>query len=91
MICNDCDHTIFQDYENCQNLKCLKKNNVVIYGEIALKNLLKSLYKRCLEVAQYEQISKKIHQEIDNLDDSLYNKSLKKFGEYIRKKQVLVI
>lgn len=51
-ICNDCDNTLFQDYENPQNL--LQPPTSKMLAEIALKNYLKLLYKNRIEHEIYK-------------------------------------
>lgn len=43
-ICNECDGTFFQDYENEQNLKSIPTDKML--AEIAVKNILLQLSKR---------------------------------------------
>lgn len=52
IICEDCDNTIFQEYENpdVYNIKPLHK----ILAAIALKSSLKYIYKRKVEIEQYK-------------------------------------
>lgn len=51
-ICEGCDHTFFQDYENEQNLK-LKPSDKML-AEIAVKNFLLQLSKRTQEKELYK-------------------------------------
>lgn len=48
IICNECDNTLFQDYENEEALKNKPTNRLM--AEIALKDSLLMLYKRRIEV-----------------------------------------
>lgn len=55
-ICDNCDNTIFQDYENPNNL--LQTPTSKILAEIALKNYLKLLYKNRTEKEIYNLLVK---------------------------------
>ena len=48
LICNDCDSKIFSDYENSENYK--KEPTPKMIAQMALKNSLKSISKRLLEM-----------------------------------------
>ena len=53
LICNDCDNTLFQEYENLENLK--KPPTERMLAQIALKDLLHILDKRLVEIQLYNQ------------------------------------
>jgi len=55
-ICNNCDGTFFQDYENEQNLKSLPTDKML--AEIAVKNFLLQLSKRTHEEEIYKELQK---------------------------------
>ena len=54
MICRECDSTIFQDYENPENYYQDKVPTSRMLTQIALKNYLKVIYKRKIEIALME-------------------------------------
>lgn len=58
-ICNNCDGTFFQDYENIQNLKSMPSDKIL--AEIAVKNFLLQLSKR----TQEEEIHKELQKQFD--------------------------
>lgn len=58
-ICNDCDGTFFQDYENEQNLRSMPTDKML--AEIAVKNLLLQLNKR----GQEKQLYRKLQEEFN--------------------------
>ena len=78
LICKECDNRIFQDYENPKKL-CLLPNERML-EEIALKNMLVMLNKRCYEIELYSNMQKKYHmqfpymqkQEVNGLDERDY-------------------
>ncbi len=53
LICRDCDNTLFQEYENLENLK--KKPTERMLALIALKDLFHILDKRLFEIQLYNQ------------------------------------
>lgn len=53
LICRDCDNTLFQEYENLENLK--KPPTERMLALIALKDLLHILDKRLVEIQLYNQ------------------------------------
>lgn len=55
-ICNECDSTLFQTYENPLNL--LNKPNDKMLAEIALKNMVMMLSKRNEEVCLFDYMQK---------------------------------
>ncbi|MBQ3136892.1 MAG: hypothetical protein IJB74_05345 [Clostridia bacterium] len=56
LICNDCDSKIFSDYENPDNYN--NKPTPTMINQIALKNSLKSISKRNLEIEQFNILEK---------------------------------
>ena len=65
-ICNECDGTFFQDYENEQSLKAMPTDKML--AEIAVKNILLQLSKRGHEKELYREIQEKFH-AYTNLED----------------------
>ena len=55
LICRECDNTIFQDYENPNNYEKTTPPSQKILAEIAMKNYLKFISKRKLEIAIFEK------------------------------------
>lgn len=53
IICRDCDNTIFQDYENPENYCVGTLPTQKMLAEIAMKDYLKFIYKRKLELEMY--------------------------------------
>ena len=53
LICRDCDSYIFKDYENPENY--LNNPTPKMLAEISLKNYLKSISKRLIEIEIYNQ------------------------------------
>lgn len=72
-ICNECDSTLFQNYENPTNL--LRKPTDKILAEIALKNMIMMLSKRTEEVVLYDFMQKRndffLNKELLDEDQSL--------------------
>lgn len=60
LICRECDSVIFQDYENPSNYELDKKPSQKMLAQIALKNYLKFIHKRKLEIALLEHSIKQI-------------------------------
>lgn len=65
-ICNECDGTFFQDYENEQNLKAVPTDKML--AEIVVKNILLQLSKRGQEKELYRELQKKFN-AYANLED----------------------
>lgn len=74
LICNKCDNEIFQDYENPENYN--KNVNGKILAEIAMKNYLKFIYKRNMELKMLGSCSK--YNEIKRLDLKEFNRCFEK-------------
>lgn len=68
-ICNDCDGTFFQDYENEQNLKSFPTDKML--AEIAVKNILLQLSKRGQEKKLYRELQKQFgaYTNLENLEE----------------------
>ena len=81
-ICNYCDSTFFQDYENEQNLKSLPTDKML--AEIAVKNFLLQLSKRTHEVEINKELQKQYKMyinpeemaEMNRLDIRDFNKEI---------------
>lgn len=58
-ICNECDNSFFQDYENEQNLKSKPTDKML--AEIAVKNFLLQLSKRTQEEELYKILQKQFN------------------------------
>ena len=67
-ICNECDGTFFQDYEDEQNLKSIPTDKML--AEIAVKNILLQLSKRGQEKELYRELQKQFHaySNLENLE-----------------------
>jgi len=89
-ICNDCDNTYFQDYENENNL-CYKPTDKML-AEIAVKNILLQLSKKNDERALNELLQKRFdafenpedRYAIDEIDIRDYEESLEVHRNVIR-------
>ncbi len=57
IICNECDNTIFQDYENPDNYEGIPTQKML--AQIALKNSLKMISKRYLETELYNTVAER--------------------------------
>ena len=53
IICRDCDSYIFKDYENAENYLTVPTPKML--AEISLKNYLKIISKRLVEIEMYDQ------------------------------------
>lgn len=76
LICNKCDNTVFHDYEDEFKLENMRKDNSRVYCEIALKNLIKAVYKRELEIAQYKIIIQKANNKTKELSGDFLTTNL---------------
>ena len=65
LICDECDNTIFKDYENPKNYKEGLIPTQKMLSQIAMKNYLKFIHKRQLEIALWE----KAYHDLDNRND----------------------
>ena len=54
IICTDCDSKIFSDYENRENYNNIPTGKMI--AQIAMKNFLKNISKRKLEIALYDNM-----------------------------------
>jgi hypothetical protein len=55
IICRNCDSTVFSDYENPENYSNVPTDKML--SQIALKNYLKSISKRELEISLYNNLA----------------------------------
>lgn len=93
-ICNDCDGTFFQDYENEQNLRSMPTDKML--AEIAVKNLLLQLNKRGQEKQLYRKLQEEFNayanlgnlEEIKELDVRDYKEELQ-FHKEIADKNII--
>ena len=58
VICRECDSKIFQEYEKIENW--VENLNSKLLGQIAMKNYLKNISKRLVEIELYKGIEEKI-------------------------------
>lgn len=72
LICNRCDSSLFQDYENPNNYDIKPTNKIM--SEIAMKNALKFIYKRLHESYTYDLIDDDTRGRITNQDLIEYEK-----------------
>lgn len=72
-ICNDCDGTFFQDYENQDNLVQYPTDKVL--AEIAVKNFLLQLSKRNVEIELWN-IMQQERNAFSNLDEGMNAKKI---------------
>ena len=77
-ICNDCDNTFFQDYENPDNI--VQPPTDKILAEIAVKNMLLQLSKRAVERKLIE-IQQRDYNAFDNPEVGMNVKNLD-FAEF---------
>ncbi|BCS94750.1 hypothetical protein DSLASN_03820 [Desulfoluna limicola] len=56
LICKECDNKIFKEYETIENYETIPTDKMI--AQIALKNYLKSISKRRLEMALYRNTAK---------------------------------
>lgn len=54
LICNDCDNKYFKKYENPQSYISDPGDDSVLLNQIALKNILKVIYKHEIEIEKYK-------------------------------------
>lgn len=82
LICNQCDNTLFSEYENPENYA--SEPTVSMLAQIAMKNYLQMIYKRNVENPLYRNmrdeklLPKQIHdvqQEVIRLDNTEYHDS----------------
>lgn len=68
-ICNECDGTFFQEYENEENLKV--KPTYKMLAEIAVKNFLLQLSKRAQEKEIYRELQREFnaYTNLENLEE----------------------
>lgn len=82
LICRDCDSKIFQDYENPDNYEEIP--SIKMLAEIDMKNNLKNISKRLMEIEMYELMNERLgisqgwtqaKQEVSDLDLNEFKKS----------------
>ena len=92
LICNDCDSKIFSDYENPDNY--VDKPTAKMISQIALKNSLKAISKRLVEIELFDIIANnnesargftRIKNDINNMDLKEYEDSYKKAKNALEK------
>lgn len=92
LICRKCDSQIFSDYENPDNYKEHPTDKMI--AQIAMKNFLKSIGKRELEIPLYDNIKSEyalpesiynMKQEVNDLDLKEYINDFKKAKRVIEK------
>ena len=73
LLCKECDNTLFQEYENPENLKRAPTGQML--AQIALKDLYLIMSKRLVEIELYDQVKDQMQplyikrrQEINRLD-----------------------
>lgn len=59
IICRECDNKVFSEYENPENYNDVPTAKMI--AQIAMKNFLKSISKRKLEIALYDNIYEKLN------------------------------
>lgn len=59
LLCNECDGTLFQEYENPENLKQMPTGRMM--AQIALKDIFRIMSKRLLEIELYDQMKEKMN------------------------------
>lgn len=60
LICRECDSVIFQDYENPENYELDKIPTQKMLAQVAMKNYLKFIYKRKMEIALWQHAIKNV-------------------------------
>lgn len=81
VICRDCDSKIFQQYENSANYENIPTDEMI--AQIAMKNHLRNIGKRRLELALYENIKELYSFDTGFLDQMLGVSDLD-LNEYLR-------
>ncbi|KIL26294.1 hypothetical protein B4133_2870 [Bacillus altitudinis] len=66
LICRDCDSKIFSDYENPDNYEATPTSKMI--AQIAMKNYLKSISKRKLEIEWFNNIMDSNEQPFENIE-----------------------
>ena len=92
LICNDCDSTIFSDYENPDNYSA--KPTAKMIAQMALKDALKSISKRLFEIELYNYAATMnesahgivdVKNAINKIDLNEYENSYRKAKKAIKK------
>lgn len=85
IICNECDNLIFSEYENPANYKSIPSQKMLT--QIALKNYLKHIYKKEIELKVYEKIKirpKALNKKPYNIEEILkldYTEHVREFNK----------
>lgn len=85
LICNDCDSKIFSDYENPDNY--LKPPTPKMISQMALKNSLKSISKRYIEIELFNIAAKKsdVGRAFSDLKNTANEMDLKEYIDSYKK------
>ncbi len=95
LICNDCEHSYFADYEQEKNLQ--KEPTDRILAEIALKNCLLQLYKTRVEIEEFKIWKNKYPNDpffvkrlevLNNLDLPTFTEAVKRYQKYIEESAI---
>lgn len=88
-ICEGCDHTFFQDYENEQNLQ--SKPSEKMLAEIAVKNFLLQLSKRTQEKELYKILQQQFNAYVNPKDlEEITELDVRDFDEEIQFHKAIV-
>lgn len=81
LICRDCDSKIFQDYENPNNYEELPSIRMI--AQIDMKNNLKNISKRLMELEMYDLMQKRIgiNSELVRAKNTVNDLDLKEFKD----------
>ena len=92
LLCLNCDNTLFQEYENLENLK--KKPTGCMLSQIALKDMLYIISKRLVEIELYDRIKEQMQpffinrkQLINQLDKRDFFSELERIRTMIEKEE----
>lgn len=77
-ICNDCDSTFFQDYENSDSI--IHPPTDKMLAEIAVKNFLLQMSKRSIEIKLWDIMQQELN-VFENLEDGMKIKKID-FSEF---------
>lgn len=77
-ICNDCDNSFFQDYENSDNI--IQRPTDKMLAEIAVKNFLLQLSKRSIEMELWNSMQQDFN-AFENLEEGMNIKKMD-YSEY---------
>ena len=88
LICRDCDSKIFQDYENPDNYEDIP--SIKMLAQIDMKNNLKNISKRLMEIEMYDIMRKRIgvRKELSQAKKDVSDLDLNEFkAAYVRAKK----